>query len=138
MSLKPFMIDGRFDCIGTGSLLGIRGYNKKYDLSVPTGFEAFYTLSSLDFEEYLLAKRISSEIITYLKDCISKKIKIDEPIHSLMLEYFREYIVVGGMPQIITTYNKYHDLNEVRKNQRNIIEQYKDDFGKHIDEFDNV
>lgn len=138
MSLKPFMIDGRFDCIGTGSLLGIRGYNRKYDLSVPTGFEAFYTLSSLDFEEYLLAKGISSEIITYLKGCVSKKIKIDESIHSLMLEYFREYIVVGGMPQIITTYNKYHDLNEVRKNQRNIIEQYKDDFGKHIDEFDNV
>ena len=42
------------------------------------------------------------------------------------------------MPQVINTYNKYHDLNEVRRNQRYILEQYKDDFGKHIDDFDNV
>lgn len=138
VSIKPFMLDGRFDVIGTGSLLGIRGYNRKYDLSVPTGFEAFYNLSSLDFEEYLLAKGINNDIITYLKTCIQKKEPINNSIHSLMLDYFREYIVVGGMPQIINTYNKYHDLNEVRRNQRYILEQYKDDFGKHIDDFDNV
>ena len=138
MSLKQFMLDGRFDCIGIGSLLGIRGYNRKYDLSVPTGFESFYNLSSLDFEEYLLAKGISNDVIDYLNKCVKNKESINDSIHNLMLEYFREYIVVGGMPQVITTFNKYHDLGEVRKNQRNIIEQYKDDFGKHIDDFDNA
>ena len=60
-AIKPFMIDGRYDIIATGSLIGLRGYNKKKSKGVPTGFEYTITMYPMDFEEYLLAKGISED-----------------------------------------------------------------------------
>lgn len=96
-AIKPFMLDGRFDIIATGSLIGLRGYNKKKCKGIPTGFEYFLELYSLDFEEYLC---------------------------------------VGGMPDAVNTFLLTKDLNQVYDIQHNILEQYKDDFGKHLDEFE--
>ena len=74
-SIKPFMLDARFDFIATGSLIGLRGYNKKQTCGIPTGFEYIITMYPMDFEEYLLAKGIDEQIINYLKDCYTNKKK---------------------------------------------------------------
>ena len=133
-SIKPFMIDGRFDIIATGSLIGLRGYNKKKSKGVPTGFEYIITMYPMDFEEYLLAKGISSENIKYIKDCFINKEKVSDVVNESFMNYYKEYLCVGGMPDVVDLFIKTSDLNQVYDLQRNILEQYKDDFGKHLDE----
>ena len=133
-SVKPFMLDGRFDIICTGSLLGIRGYNKKKSKGVPTGYEKMLYMKSMDFEEYLWAKGISNEIITYINDSFNNKEKVSDSINETMNSYFKEYLCVGGMPEVINVFLNTHDMNQVYDTQKDILEQYKDDFGKHLDE----
>ena len=133
-AIKPFMIDGRYDIIATGSLIGLRGYNKKKSKGVPTGFEYTITMYPMDFEEYLFAKGISEDLLDYVKDCFFKKEKVSDSVNSSFMNYFKEYLCVGGMPDVVDLFLKTNDLNQVYDLQRNILEQYKDDFGKHLDE----
>lgn len=133
-AIKPFMIDGRYDIIATGSLIGLRGYNKKKSKGVPTGFEYMVTMYPMDFEEYLYAKGVSEDLLSYIKNCFLKKEKVSESINSSFMNYFKEYLCVGGMPDVVDLFLKTNDLNQVYDLQRNILEQYKDDFGKHLDE----
>lgn len=133
-SIKPFMEDGRFDVIASGSLLGLRGYNKKYHGGVSIGFEHIVYMKAMDFEEFLWAKGISEETLAYIEKCFRDKEPVRAPIHEAMLRYFREYICVGGMPAIVDTYLKTSNLGNVLKEQRDILESYKDDFGKHLNE----
>ena len=130
-SIKPFCEDGRFDIIATGSLLGIKGYNKKKSKGVPTGFERIVYMKPMDFEEFLWAKGISEDVISYLKECFNKKSPISEATHKAMLRYFKEYICVGGLPYIVDRFISTNDMNVVWREQRDMIEEYKDDFGKH-------
>lgn len=133
-AIKPFMIDGRFDIIATGSLMGLRGYNQKRSRGIPTGFEYPLTMYPMDFEEYLLAKGISKDVIGYIKQCFNNKENVSDSINSSMMKYFKEYLCVGGMPDAVNTFLKTNDLNQVRDIQLGILEQYKDDFGKHLDQ----
>lgn len=133
-SIKPFMEDGRFDIIASGSLLGIKGYNKKYHGGVPVGFEHQVYLRAMDFEEFLWAIGISEDIINSLKECFINKKTIDKFIHNCMIKYFKEYICVGGMPAVVNVFLKTNNFNLVRKEQRDILESFKDDFGKHLNE----
>lgn len=136
-SIKPFMLDGRFDVVCTGSLIGLRGYNKKKSKGVPTGFEYPLTMYPMDFEEYLLAKGINEELIEYLKKCYINNEKVSDTTNSSIMNYFKEYLCVGGMPDAVDTFIQTSDLNQVYDIQRSILEQYKDDFGKHLDENEN-
>ncbi len=136
-SIKSFMIDGRFTIIGTGSLLGLRGYNKKQQEGIPTGFEYIINMYPMDFEEFLLSRGVDNNIIDYLKDCYENKKKIDDVVNHNMTKYFKEYICVGGMPDAVDTFLKTFDMNQVHDVLINILEQYKDDFGKHLDENEN-
>ena len=88
-AIKPFMIDGRFDIVCTGSLIGLRGYNKKKSKGVPTGFEYPLTMYPMDFEEYLLAKGINEELIDYIKKCYLDNEKVSEATNSSIMKYFR-------------------------------------------------
>lgn len=132
MAIKYFMLDGRYDIIATGSLLGIRGYNQKMSKGVPTGFEWFCYMKSLDFEEYLIAKGINQEVLKLLKISFINKTPINDSLHTKMLEYFNEYLVIGGMPEVVDTYFKTKNLELVKRIKTNILEEYKDDFGKHL------
>ncbi len=131
-SIKSFMLDGRFDIMAIGSLIGLRGYNKKQIYGIPTGFEYILTMYPMDFEEYLLARGVNKDVIDYLVDCYLNKKKIDESIHENISNYFKEYLCIGGMPDAINTFLLTHDMNQVHDLLRNILEQYKDDFGKHL------
>lgn len=132
--IKPFMEDGRFDIIASGSLLGLRGYNSKYHGGVSIGFEHIVYMKAMDFEEFLWAKGISQETLKYIEECFRDRKEARSPIHEAMLRYFREYICVGGMPAVVDAYLKTDNLNNVLKEQRDILESYKDDFGKHLNE----
>lgn len=136
-SIKPFMEDGRYDIIATGSLLGIKGYNKKSGRGIPTGFERIIYMKPMDFEEFLWAKGVDEKVIDYLKECLKNKTPVSETTHKAMLRYFKEYLCVGGLPYIVDRFITTGDMNVVYREQRDIIEEYKDDFGKHLDENEN-
>ena len=135
-SLKFLAEDGRFDIITSGSLLGLT-YAENGDTeveepeSVPTGYEDFLTMYSLDFEEYLWAEKYSPERISDLKSCFDEAEKVDPYINSKFEELFREYIVVGGMPEVVAHYCLNHDFNEVLTIQERILEDYRFDISKH-------
>ena len=133
-SIKPFMEDERFDIIASGSLLGLRGYNRKYRGGVSVGFEHIVYMKPMDFEEFLWAKGVSKDVISYLKECFIKREPIRSAIHETMLKYFKEYICVGGMPAVVDAFVKTNNYNNALKEQRDILENYKDDFGKHLNE----
>lgn len=136
-SIKAFMEDGRYDIICTGSMLGIRGYNRKRGKGVPTGSEHIVTMKSMDFEEFLWAKGIKPEVISYLKTCFEQRKPVSESTHNAMFRYFREYLCVGGLPHIVDTFLTTNDMGAVYREQADIIEEYRDDFGKHLDENEN-
>ncbi len=133
-SIKAFMLDGRYDIICTGSLLGIKGYNRKKNRGVPTGFEHIVYMKPMDFEEFLWAKGISETVIEEVKNKFNERKPVSDAIHTSMLRYFREYICVGGMPYVVDRFLSTNDMNVVREEQRDILEEFKDDFGKHLDE----
>lgn len=133
-SIKAFVEDGRYDVIGTGSLLRIKGYNKKKSKGVPVGFEKTIYMKPMDFEEFLWAKGIQQNVIDYLKDSYRSLTRISETTHRAMIRYFKEYICVGGMPRVVNVFVTSNDMNAVYDEQRDLIEEYKDDFGKHLDE----
>ena len=137
-SIKSFMEnDDRFDIIASGSLLGIKGYNKKSHGGSAVGYEHTIYMKPLDFEEFLWAKGIDDNVISYLKDSFNNFNLIRESIHNSMNRYFREYLIVGGMPDAVTTFISTNDLNQVRGVLLDILEGYKDDYGKHLNDEEN-
>lgn len=136
-SIKPFMEDGRFDIIASGSLLGLKGYNNKYHGGASVGFEHTVYMKPMDFEEFLWAKGINKDVLSYIKECFDNKTPVRSPIHETMLRYFREYICVGGMPAVVEAYLRNNNYNDALAEQKDILEGYKDDFGKHLDENEN-
>lgn len=135
-SIKSFVEDGRYDVIATGSLLGLRGYNRKGS-DVPVGFEHTLRMFPMDFEEFLWAKGIQPQVLDYVRGCFSARKAVDEPVRSAMMSHFREYICVGGMPSVVGTFIEKNDFNAVRAEQRDLLDQYRDDFGKYLDENEN-
>lgn len=136
-SVKAFMEDGRYDVICTGSLLGIKGYNRKKGRGVPTGSERIVYMKPMDFEEFLWAKGVSRSVIEYLQECLATRTPVSEGTHRAMMRHFHEYICVGGLPAVVETFLETSDMNAVYRDQRDIIDEYKDDFGKHLDENEN-
>jgi len=139
-SLKYFKIDGRYDIICTGSMLGVKGYNRKKEevRGIPVGYEEVIEMKSLDFEEFLWANDISDEVIKYVVNCYINKKTIPEVLHLRMLDLYKKYICVGGMPEVINTYLRTNDMNEVRRVQRQIISDYEDDFGTHLNDNNEI
>lgn len=136
-SLKFFKLDGRFDVICTGSLLGVNGYKTKEELkeeenaSIPVGFEQIVTMYPMDFEEWLWANGIEQQHIEYLRDCLQKETPVIEGMHQRMRELLLRYVVVGGMPEAVKTFLETHNINNVQDVQRGIVETYKSDMLKY-------
>ena len=94
-------------------------------------------MKPMDFEEFLWAKGIGEDVIQYLRECYKNKTPVSAATHQAMLRYFKEYICVGGLPYIVDQFISTNDMNVVWQEQHDIIEEYKDDFGKHLDENEN-
>ncbi|MCF0237212.1 MAG: ATP-binding protein [Sphaerochaetaceae bacterium] len=129
-ALKFFKLDGRYDVIGTGSLLGISGYNEQIS-SVPVGYETELQMYPLDFEEFLWANEISEEVILLLQDCLEKETPVPEPLHNVLNSLLLQYTVVGGMPDVVQTFVDTKQMNTVLQMQRNIVKSYGDDMVKY-------
>jgi hypothetical protein len=127
-ALKFLSLDKRFDVIASGSLLGI---NYEEVPSFPVGYVENLEMYSLDFEEFLWANGISEEGIGYLKEYFDKNEEVPQATHDKMMNMFKEYIVVGGMPRIVSEYVTSHDFSKVLKMQRDIVDNYLDDIAKY-------
>ncbi len=134
-SLKFFATDGRYDVIGTGSLLGISGYGKK-PASIPVGYEQVEEMYPLDFEEFLWASGIEDSVIMYLKDCLEKEVPVADALHERLRSLLLQYAVVGGMPAVVQTFIDTHQMNTVLRLQRGILSDYEDDMVKYADNKD--
>lgn len=127
-SLKFFALDGRFDVVASGSLLGI---NYKEVPSFPVGYVKHLEMHSLDFEEYLWANGIDEHAVGMLKEYFDRKERIPDAIHQSMMKLFKEYIVIGGMPKVVSTFIKNLDFHEALELQQGIIQDYLDDIAKY-------
>ena len=127
-SLKSFNEDGRYDVICSGSMMGLN-YNEIESNSV--GNKEDYEMNSLDFEEFLWAKGYSGEQIENL----FKHMKSIEPLSSteieVMFDNFKEYMIVGGMPEIVFTFMKQKNYEGTLALQRQIITDYEEDITKY-------
>ena len=127
-ALKFLAQNQDFDCIASGSLLGIT-YNRV--VSFPVGYVERLDMNSLDFEEFCWANGVDEAAIDYLKEFYISKKTVPDSIHKRMMELFKEYIVVGGMPRVVDDFVNNHNFEQVLKLQRNIIMDYKDDIVKY-------
>lgn len=129
-ALKFFKEDGRFDVIGTGSLLGVKGYGKQ-PKSIPVGSETIIEMHPLDFEEFLWANNITPQIIDVLRGHLSDEKPVQEALHKKMHRLLLQYIVVGGMPEVVKTFVNTKQMNSVLALQRDIVHSYEDDMIKY-------
>ena len=134
-ALKFFHLDGRFDVICTGSLLGVRGYGKE-PKSVPVGYETVIDMFPLDFEEFLWANGISEPMISILEECLRKESPVPEALHNRFRQLLLQYVVVGGMPEAVQLFVDTKQVGSVLQLQRNIIRSYEDDMIKYADKKD--
>ena len=134
-ALKFFAIDGRYDVIATGSLLGVKGYGKR-PTSIPVGYEQIEEMYPLDFEEFLWANGIDEPVIQYLKECLHNETPVAEALHEKLRQLLLQYTVVGGMPAPVQTFVDTHQMNTVLQLQRGILADYEEDMVKYADDKD--
>lgn len=135
-ALKFFKLDGRYDVIGTGSLLGVQGYGNKEPKSIPVGYETVIEMSPLDFEEFLWANGISDQIIDMLKVYLQEERPVPDALHQRLRELLLQYAVVGGMPDVVQTFINTKRMDEVLQMQRDIVRSYEDDMVKYAERKD--
>ena len=134
-ALKFFKLDGRYDIICTGSLLGVRGYGKA-PRSVPVGYETVIDMYPLDFEEFLWANGITTPMIELLSQCLNEEKPVPEALHSRMRELLLQYAVVGGMPAAVQLFVDTKQAASVLQLQRDIVRSYEDDMIKYAEKND--
>lgn len=128
-SLKYFNEEANgYHIIALGSLLGVSV--NRGNFSFPVGKVQFMTLYPLDFEEYLMA-RGEDGLIELIRECYERNTPLDSAFHERALEYYKEYLFVGGMPEAVEEYGKNHNPDLVRIIQQTILESYQNDMGKY-------
>lgn len=123
-ALKFLAIDDRYDVIASGSMLGLR-YREM--ASIPVGYERTMEMYSLDFEEFLWAVGRTDAAMEALRELFEKKEKVETGIHEQYMGLMREYLVVGGMPEVVNTLLKTNNYQEVHGTQKKIMESYRED-----------
>ena len=137
-SIKAFMEDGSYDIIATGSLIGLRGYNSKKRASIPVGFEKIIEMKPMDFEEYLWAMGLNENVLSLVNNSFKAMQIVPKPINDNLMRYFKEYLCVGGMPDAVNAFLSTHNMQEVRNIQLGLLDSFKDDFGKHLNDNDET
>jgi hypothetical protein len=127
-ALKFIAEDNRFDCIASGSMLGIA---YKSTASVPVGYERRIEMYSLDLEEFLWAVGYDDARIGYLKEYFDCKKIVPSGINEAFTEKLKEYAIVGGMPSVVNKFIETNNFGDVHEEQRMIISSYLDDIAKY-------
>lgn len=122
--LKFLKQDDRFTYIVSGSQLGIA---LNQTLSKPGGAIEVVKMYQLDFEEFLWANNVGDEFISHARECFEKKIPMNEALHRQMMDYFKLYLLVGGLPDAVNTFIETRNIVQVRDAQKEVYELYKGD-----------
>lgn len=128
-AVKYLVEDRRYDYIETGSLMGIRKNTK--DILIPSE-EHHIQMYPLDFEEFLWAMG-NDMLMEYIKHCYIKRMPMGQAMHRKAMDFFRQYMIVGGMPQAVAEYVKTKDFDRVDRIKRDILALYRDDIAKHAE-----
>ena len=134
-SLKFFKLDGRFDVICSGSLMGI-SYNEIESNSV--GYKEDCEMHSMDFEEFLWAKGYNDE---FTADLLSHMLDV-RPLSELQMDtlmsLFRDYVIIGGMPEVVSTYVRNKNFSGTLDIQRQLLKDYEEDITKYVEGLDKA
>lgn len=132
LTLAKFLVeDGRFTYIASVSQLGIA---LKTTQSIPIGSIELLSMYPLDFEEFLIANGVGELLINEMRRKFEAKEALNESLHMKVMDYFRKYLLVGGMPSAVNTYLSEHNMVSVRNIHRDISLLYKNDAAKYESE----
>ena len=134
-AMKAAVIDGRYRFILSGSLLGVETSNVVLN---PTGYMDVFHMYPLDFEEYLWAKGVGEDAISEIKGHFLERTIVDPPINKLFLDYFREYVLIGGMPEAVLSFLKEGNLYLVQSVQEQIKTLYQKDITQYVEESERI
>jgi len=123
-AIKFLVEEHRYDFIESGSLLGI---NYKPVTSYPVGYEQELKMYPLDFEEFLWANGVGTDVIDTLRHCYQKEQPVPAFIHDQISKFYRQHLVVGGMPNVVQTFIDNADFGNVLNVQRSILTTYRAD-----------
>lgn len=135
-AIKFLVEDGKLDIISSGSLLGL-SYLEDADVdvteptSLPVGYEKQVTMYSLDFEEFLWANGYNEDAISYLKSFFDNDKEVPYDLNLKYEALFREYIIVGGMPEVVQRFIETKNFQVASEVQAKILSDYQDDISKH-------
>ena len=116
-AIKHLVADGRYDYIETGSLISIKKNVK--DILIPSEEEVL-KMNPMDFEEFLWAMG-NDTLMDFIRECYASKKALGQILHRKAMDYFKEYLIVGGMPQAVKEYAETRDFEKVDKIKRNIL-----------------
>ena len=134
-SLKSFKLDGRFDVICSGSLMGL---SYKEIESVSTGHKIDYTMYSMDFEEFLWALGYKEGQIENLYECMKNLSPLSETQFNVLLDRFHQYMVLGGMPEVVKLFVDQKNYSGTLALQKQIILDYEEDITKYVEGLDKT
>ena len=127
-AIKFLVDDGRFRYILSGSLLGVELKDIK---SEPVGYMGIKEIFPLDFMEFITNMGVSDTVISNLRQCWDTRQPVDNIIHEKMMQLFRLYLIVGGMPAAVVEYKESNNLNTVMRVQQDIIALYRKDISQY-------
>lgn len=128
-AIKYLVEDGRYDYVETGSLMTIK--KNVADIVIPSE-ERHMKMYPLDFEEFLWTLD-NDTLMDFIRLCFEEKKPMGQVLHRKTMDYFRQYLIVGGMPQAVKTYRDSHDFDQVDRVKRDILELYRADIIKHAE-----
>lgn len=134
-ALKFFKLDGRYDVICSGSLMGIN-YQEIESNSV--GYKEDYEMHSMDFEEFLWAKGYSVDFIEELYEHMVKLEPFTQLQMDVLFELFRDYATLGGMPEVVNTYINNKNFSGTLSIQRQLLIDYREDITKYVEGLDKA
>jgi len=138
-AFKSLALDGTFDVIASGSLLGIKykkGRRARTPRSVPVGYEREVVMHSLSFEEYLEAKGFAGESLALVRHCFERREPVPDAVNERFHALFREYAVVGGMPAVASAFLERGHYGEVQTLQEALVADYVSDIRKYAEKTD--
>ena len=134
-ALKFFKLDGRYDVICSGSLMGI---NYKEIESNSVGYKEDYEMHSMDFEEFLWAKGYSDDFVEGLYQHMSEVKPFTSLQMNVLFELFRDYVTLGGMPEVVSTYVRNKNFSGTLAIQRQLLADYEEDITKYVEGLDKA
>lgn len=131
-AIKYLVTDGRYDYIETGSLMSIK--KNVRDIVIPSE-EHHIRMYPLDFEEFMWALE-NETLMDFIRICFKEKKPLGQALHRKAMDYLRQYLIVGGMPQAVEAYIQTRDFDRVDRVKRDILDLYRADIVKHAEGYE--